>query len=71
MQSVTNDYVGVTKVRYISGKNASSNQMNSRKLLDPPFYLSQFEEAFRYIIDEYRIPQHDIGVFIPCAARLL
>ena len=53
MQSVTNDYVGVTKVREISGKNASSNQNNSRRLLDPPFYLTEFEEAFRYIIDEY------------------
>ena len=69
MLSVTNDYVGLTKVRDISGKNASSRHNNSRHLLDPPFYLRQFEEAFRYIIDEYRVPQHDIGVFIPCAVR--
>ena len=69
MQSVTNDYVGFTKVRDISGKKTSSKQNNARQLLDPPFYLRQFEEAFRYIIDEYRIPPHDIGVFIPCAVR--
>lgn len=69
MQSVTNDYVGVTKVRDISGKQAYSKENNSRQLLDPPFYLTPFEEAFRFIIDEYQIPQHEIGVFIPCAVR--
>nr|WP_165075611.1 DUF5591 domain-containing protein [Methanogenium sp. MK-MG] len=53
----------------MSGNNASSKQHNSRQLLDPPFYLRPFEEAFRYIIDDYHVASHDIGVFIPCAVR--
>ena len=36
---------------------------------DPPFYLPQFEEAYRYIIDQYHIEPRDIGIFIPCAVR--
>lgn len=56
-------------MRDIVGKNTSSLHANTRQLLDPPFYLDAFEEAFRYIIDEYQIPQHGIGVFIPCAIR--
>ncbi|HJJ48883.1 MAG TPA: DUF5591 domain-containing protein [Methanocorpusculum sp.] len=38
-------------------------------LTDPPFYLPQFEAAYRYIIDEYQIAPRDIGIFIPCAVR--
>ena len=63
------DYIGPTKVRDISGKNASSQNASTIELLDPPFYLNQFEEAFRYIIDEYQISHHNIGVFVPCAIR--
>ncbi|WP_062397331.1 DUF5591 domain-containing protein [Methanogenium cariaci] len=53
----------------MSEKIRINHEPNSRRLLDPPFYLREFEEAFRYIIDEYHIPPHDIGVFIPCAVR--
>lgn len=38
-------------------------------LTDPPFYHPQFEEAYRYIIDQYHIEPRDIGIFIPCAVR--
>ena len=38
-------------------------------LLDPPFYLSQFEEAFRFVLDEYRLEPRELAVFIPCAVR--
>jgi len=42
---------------------------NSRRLSGPPFYRREFEDAFRYIIDEYHISPYDIGVFVPCAVR--
>lgn len=38
-------------------------------LTEPPFYLPQFEEAYRYIIDVYEISPRDTAVFIPCAVR--
>ena len=39
------------------------------ELLDPPFYLPAFEEAYRFIIEEYPIPKREIAIFIPCAVR--
>ena len=39
------------------------------EIYDPPFYRSEFEEAYRYIIDEYEIAPREIGIFIPCALR--
>ncbi|HJJ29349.1 MAG TPA: DUF5591 domain-containing protein [Methanocorpusculum sp.] len=42
---------------------------DANDLTDPPFYLPQFEQAYRYIIDEYEIAPRDIGIFIPCAVR--
>ena len=38
-------------------------------LSGPPFYLPEFEESFRYIIDEYDIPPRDVAIFIPCAMK--
>ncbi|MDU9376913.1 hypothetical protein McpSp1_15500 [Methanocorpusculaceae archaeon Sp1] len=38
-------------------------------LTEPPFYLPQFEAAYRYIIDEYVIAPRDMAIFIPCAVR--
>jgi archaeosine synthase len=38
-------------------------------LTDPPFYNPAFEEACRYIIDEYEIPSRDLAIFIPCAVK--
>ncbi len=42
---------------------------NRYEIFDPPFYRQEFEDAYRYIIDEYEIPKRDIGIFIPCAIR--
>lgn len=44
-------------------------QKTGTDLTDPPFYLPQFEAAYRYIIDEYPVAPHDTAVFIPCAVR--
>ena len=44
-------------------------QYDENDLTDPPFYLPQFEQAYRYIIDEYDVPSRDTAVFIPCAVR--
>src|SRR5512137_1242352 len=38
-------------------------------LTDPPFYLPEFEESYRYIIDEYEVSPREIAIFIPCAVR--
>ena len=38
-------------------------------LTDPPFYLPEFEESYRYIIDEYEVAPKDIAIFMPCAVR--
>lgn len=42
---------------------------NHYEIFDPPFYRQEFEDAYRYIIDEYEIPVRKIGIFIPCAIR--
>lgn len=41
----------------------------SDRLTDPPFYLPEFEESYRYIIDEYEVSPRDIAIFMPCAMR--
>ena len=38
-------------------------------LTDPPFYLPEFEQSYRYIIDEYAVAPKDIAIFMPCAVR--
>lgn len=38
-------------------------------LTDPPFYLIEFEQSYRYIIDEYEVAPRDIAFFIPCSVR--
>jgi len=38
-------------------------------LTDPPFYLEEFEQSYRYIIDEYEVRPRDIAIFMPCAVR--
>lgn len=38
-------------------------------LTDPPFYLPEFEQSYRYIIDEYPVAPKDIAIFMPCAVR--
>lgn len=38
-------------------------------LTGPPFYLKEFEDSYRYIIDEYEIGPKKIAIFMPCAVR--
>jgi len=38
-------------------------------LTDPPFYLREFEDSYRYIIDQYEVPERKIAIFMPCAMR--
>ena len=38
-------------------------------LTDPPFYHPAFEEAFRFIVNDYRVAPREIAIFIPCALR--
>jgi archaeosine synthase len=38
-------------------------------LTGPPFYLPEFEESYRYIIDEYEVAPRDLAIFMPCAVR--
>ncbi|MCQ1538778.1 tRNA-ribosyltransferase [Methanocalculus taiwanensis] len=45
------------------------NPSNKPLLTDPPFYLPEFEQSYRYIIDEYDVEPKDIGFFLPCAMR--
>lgn len=53
------------------GDPGPSNNNNSDKpfLTDPPFYLKEFEDSYRYIIDEYEVAPRDIAIFMPCAMR--
>ena len=43
--------------------------IKSNILTEPPFYLPEFEESFRYIIDEYEVSPRDLAIFMPCAMR--
>jgi archaeosine synthase len=38
-------------------------------LLEPPFYQPEFEDAFRFIVDEYDLRARELAIFIPCAVR--
>jgi len=54
----------------MNGKGEEKPEANTRPILTgPPFYLPEFEQSFRYIIDEYDVPQKDIAIFMPCAVR--
>jgi predicted RNA-binding protein len=45
-------------------------ETGSRPILtDPPFYLPEFEQSYRYIIDEYDVAPKEIAIFMPCAVR--
>ena len=47
----------------------SKEDMDKPFLTDPPFYLKEFEQSYRYIIDEYEVQPKDIAIFMPCAVR--
>jgi len=38
-------------------------------LTGPPFYLKEFEDSYRYIIDEYEVQPKKIAIFMPCAMK--
>lgn len=35
----------------------------------PPFYLPEFEQAFRWIIEEYSVSPRHMAIFLPCAMK--
>jgi len=45
------------------------NNADRPVLTGPPFYLKEFEQSYRYIIDRYEVSPRDIALFIPCAVR--
>jgi len=38
-------------------------------LTGPPFYLKEFDDSYRYIIDEYEVQPRKIAIFMPCAMK--
>ncbi|MCK8519735.1 DUF5591 domain-containing protein [Methanoculleus sp. 7T] len=42
---------------------------NQIEIFDPPFYRKEFEDAYRFIIDDYPVAPKEIGLFLPCAVR--
>ena len=42
---------------------------NPIEIFDPPFYREEFEDAYRFIIDEYVVAPKEIGLFLPCSVR--
>ncbi|WP_286681384.1 DUF5591 domain-containing protein [Methanoculleus sp. DTU007] len=42
---------------------------NLIEIYDPPFYRKEFEDAYRFIIDDYQVAPREIGLFLPCAVR--
>jgi archaeosine synthase len=45
----------------------STTNTKMRLLTDPPFYLPEFEQSYRFIIDEYTVTPRDVAIFMPCA----
>ncbi|WP_235855614.1 DUF5591 domain-containing protein [Methanofollis fontis] len=35
----------------------------------PPFFRPEFEEAYRFVIDHYRVPNRRIALFLPCSVH--
>jgi predicted RNA-binding protein len=51
-----------------SGNNHEESE--SRPFLTgPPFYLDEFEQSYRYIIDKYEVAPKDIAIFMPCSMK--
>jgi len=49
------------------GARGTGEQEKVPLLTDPPFYLPEFEQSYRYIIDEYAVTPRDVAIFMPCA----
>ncbi|MBP1927539.1 archaeosine synthase [Methanolinea mesophila] len=52
-----------------TGEYLPRGAVKHRALTEEPFYLPQFEEAFRYILQEYPLRENDIAIFLPCAVK--
>ena len=51
-------------------QHARDPAIDPRPVLEgPPFYLPEFEQSYRYIIDEYEVSPREIAIFLPCAVR--
>lgn len=50
-------------------KQPGGEQDRDGMLTGPPFYLPEFEQSYRYIIDEYDVAPREIAIFMPCAVR--
>ena len=54
----------------MTGDEPDSGRPEQKPILTgPPFYLPEFEQSYRYIIDEYDVASKDIAIFMPCAVR--
>ena len=42
---------------------------NLIEIYDPPFYRKEFEDAYRFIIDDYQVAPREIGLLLPRAAK--
>ena len=51
------------------GRPGPRNDPDTPILTGPPFYLEEFEQSYRYIINEYEVQPKDIAIFMPCAVR--
>jgi archaeosine synthase len=52
------------------GKRAPDPEHTAKPFLTgPPFYLPEFEESYRYIIDTHEVAPRDIAIFMPCSVR--
>jgi predicted RNA-binding protein len=59
-------------MRYVMGKQGCGERPDGSGkpfLTGPPFYLPEFEQSYRYIIDKYEVKPKDIAIFMPCAVR--
>ncbi|MBP2132677.1 archaeosine synthase [Methanomicrobium sp. W14] len=54
---------------YKTGKYVLDKKGEKIEIYDPPFYRTEFEDAYRFIINDYVIPEKEIAIFIPCALR--
>ena len=59
------DNSGIMKAPSDNGERSDSRPF----LTGPPFYLEEFEQSYRYIIDEYEVVPKDVAIFMPCAVK--
>jgi len=47
----------------------NTNNTTLRPISAPAFYHPAFETAHRFIIDDYRVPEKEICIFLPCSMK--